>query len=249
MSIDLAVLEQRSPAERAALEAKRADLILLQQGPGWSAVRKPAGLPSLGAFFGDHLHFAAMACALVQGDAALPDCGLVHRLDNGTSGVSLLAHDALTLAALLQQRTAHLLSRDYWAIVQGALPDQGEISEPITHHPSNSAKMIISPAGQTARTLFRTLKRSGSRCLLELQIWGGRRHQIRVHLASLGAPILGDPVYGLAGPRLALHAVRVHFDDPVVATGHAAPQRLTPERFAIAAEPGEHFWAFAPELR
>jgi 23S rRNA pseudouridine1911/1915/1917 synthase len=235
-TLDPAVLDDRTPEERAVLEGKRQDLVLLGEAERWRAVRKPAGLPSTARHFGDTLHFAACA-----GTAGLPDCGLVHRLDTGTSGACLFARDTETLERFTLQRDRGELYRIYWAIVAGSTRERGTIDLAIAHHSSDPARMVCVAGENTrhrgkpqeARTDYVTLRSNGTSSLLELRIHGGRRHQIRVHLAHAGHPVLGDPLYGgdREAQRLALHANELVFDD---------------QRFR--ADPGGHFWAFAPDL-
>jgi len=253
--VDPSVLDERPQDERRTLARKRHDVLLLAEGDDWAVLRKPAGLGSVARFWGDTLHFAAYAREIMEqrrqdfrGDA-LKDCGLVHRLDFGTSGGCVLGRDARALAELIAQRERGDLSRTYWAIVANGVPGEGTIDEPIAHHPRDPASMVVvSDAGrrqgayrgepQPAQTRFTVLARSAEKSLLEVTLVGGRRHQIRVHLASLGYPVLGDGLYGpLAAERLALHATYVRFTAP----GGS-------ETVVVGAEPGDHFWTFAPTL-
>jgi 23S rRNA pseudouridine1911/1915/1917 synthase len=241
LTIDWQRLDSRTPEERARLAAKANDIVALAHGETWLALRKPAGLPSVGGFLSDELHFAAMVAA----STTLPDGGLVHRLDNDTSGVCLFARDAETHAAFLQQRHAHTLWRRYLALVGDGIADDGEVTLPLGHHPSDEARMRAVTDGaafrgepQSARTVYHVLRRGGGAALVSVEIWGGRRHQIRAHLAHLGWPVLGDPIYGTAAARLGLHAARLQFVDPI-----------THSQVVVEADPGAHFWNLAPALR
>lgn len=253
--LDPGVLDERSPEERRVLARKRHDVLLLAEGDDWAVLRKPAALGSVARFWGDTLHFAAYARDAMEQrrqdfrGIGLKDHGLVHRLDFGTSGACVLARDAQTLDELVAQREKGALGRTYWAIVASGVPEAGAIVDPIAHHPRDPAKMVIASCTgsgkhayrgepQRAQTRFHVLGRAQGATLLELTLVGGRRHQIRVHLASLGFPVLGDGLYGpLAAERLALHATYVRFTQP-----------RGSETVTVGAEPGGHFWGFAPKL-
>jgi len=142
----------------------------------------------------------------------------VHRLDKDTSGLVLIAK----LPQIQHQlSTAHdkLFQRHYLAIIEGTLePRCGEIADPIARKPGSIIERIVDPAGQSALTRFQTLKTNGKFSLLELELATGRTHQIRVHLAHRGHPLLGDDLYGGSLefiPRQALHAYHMEFSHPV----------------------------------
>ncbi len=144
------------------------------------------------------------------GLATLPRAGLVHRLDKETSGLllvarTLTAHTALTAA--LQQREIH---RQYLALVQGVVIAGASIDAPIGRHPRDRLRKAIDPEGRPAVTHYRVRERLSHHSLLEVTLETGRTHQIRVHLAHVGFPIVGDPLYGggLKLPRGASEAVR-----------------------------------------
>lgn len=136
----------------------------------------------------------------------------VHRLDYGTSGMILFAKSALNQAELSAAIQRHQIARIYYAVVQTSPPrPQGIINEPIA---KAGRKHYVSSQGQTAITHYRTIAESPQGALLELSLETGRTHQIRVHLAHIGAPLLGDPVYGVKTKlihRPALHAGKLSF--------------------------------------
>ena len=245
LAIDWSKLDTRSPEERERLAAKEQDIVALASGQGWRALRKPAGLPSVAGFVDDALNLAAMASASFGGNASLPDGGLMHRLDNDTSGACLFALTQEAYAAFLVQRESHALSRRYLALVADGIAERGEITWPLGHHPSDDSRMLAVKGDavfrgepQAARTVFEVQRRGDGAALISLEIWGGRRHQIRAHLAALGFPVLGDPIYGVPSGRLGLHAARLHFID----SG-------TRSEVVVEADPGAHFWNLAPVLR
>ena len=161
----------------------------------------------------------------------LPRAGLVHRLDKDTSGLLLVARTLTsqkTLAAALERRE---IRRTYQAIVQGALTGGGNIDAPIGRHPRERTRMAVVEGGREARTRYRVLERFRAHTHCEVELETGRTHQIRVHMAHVRAPLVGDPVYG-GRPRLpprpsdelrtalqsfrrqALHATRLKLEHP-----------------------------------
>jgi 23S rRNA pseudouridine1911/1915/1917 synthase len=144
----------------------------------------------------------------------------LHRLDRGTSGILLLAKSKAGERAIgLFKR--HAIHREYCAIVSGrVLGEEGKIDLPLARGEFSRGRRIAPDAhGKRAITRYRVLERYGQATLLHIELHTGRTHQIRVHLASLGHPVLGDRVYGppedpLAVPRLMLHAKRLAFRHP-----------------------------------
>jgi 23S rRNA pseudouridine1911/1915/1917 synthase len=137
--------------------------------------------------------------------------GIVHRIDKDTSGLLVVAknNDAhVRLAAQLKERKA---VRRYWAIVNGNIKeDEGTINKPIARSPKDRKKMAIVQGGREAVTHFRVLDRFGAYTLLECVLETGRTHQIRVHMASVGHSIVGDPVYGSRKERFKLSGQLLH---------------------------------------
>lgn len=136
---------------------------------------------------------------------------VVHRIDRETSGLVLFAKDAATHAALSRLFEKRRVRKSYLAVVSGAVAGPGRISAPIREF--GSGRMGVDPRGKDAETKYRPLKTWGEPpvTLLAVEPRTGRRHQIRVHLYSIGHPVLGDPQYGpgrpgAAGARLMLHA-------------------------------------------
>ena len=171
-------------------------------------LNKPPGLAVQGGS-NTTRHVDGMLDGLRFGDDERPR--LVHRLDKDTSGVLLIARTAAAAAFFTRAFREKTTRKTYWAIVDGAPEaDEGTVDAPLAKVSSAAAgwRMVVDPAGQRAVTHWRVLER-GARSLVEFRPETGRTHQIRVHAASLGAPIAGDPVYGAGRGPMLLHARRV----------------------------------------
>ena len=163
--------------------------------------------------------------------SAIPRAGIVHRLDKDTSGLLIVAKTLSVHHALIKQMQARKVHREYRALVQGNMISGGTIDAPIARHPTQRIKMAVHDNGKEAVTHYRVLTRFASHTLLEVALETGRTHQIRVHLAHLGYPIVGDKTYGKMRhyPKLpletqnalrdfhhqALHAYRLSLIHPV----------------------------------
>ncbi|WP_037352942.1 RluA family pseudouridine synthase [Selenomonas sp. FC4001] len=157
----------------------------------------------------------------------------VHRLDRDTSGLLLVAKEP-QIQYQLSPKGCKNFQREYQAIIQGELtPAAGLVDAPIARALPSIILRKVSPEGQSARTHYRTVKTNGQLSLIELQLETGRTHQIRVHMAHLGHPLLGDDLYGGNMDfiqRQALHAFRLSFKHP-----------MTEEKLVITAPPPADF--------
>jgi 23S rRNA pseudouridine1911/1915/1917 synthase len=145
--------------------------------------------------------------------------GIVHRLDRDTSGLLVVAKTEAAHRSLSLQLQRRTLGRVYWALVHGAFREAtGRIEAPIGRDPGHRQRMAVVDEGRPAVTDFAVIERMHRHTRLEVRLLTGRTHQIRVHLASIGHPIAGDPVYGRRGDTLlarpALHAQRLTFLHP-----------------------------------
>ena len=194
-------------------------------------VDKPAGLvvhPGAGhqegTLVGGLLSRFPDLADLVDAGVCAPDRpGIVHRLDKGTSGLMAVARTAEAYEALVGQLADRSMSRRYLALVEGHVADErGEIDAPIGRSNRTPTKMTIAAGGKAARTAYEVLERRTEprpTTLLECRLQSGRTHQIRVHMAAIGHPVVGDARYGTVDKRLPsgrffLHAFHLGFTHP-----------------------------------
>jgi 23S rRNA pseudouridine1911/1915/1917 synthase len=194
-------------------------------------INKPAGLVvhpgagnRMGTLLNALLHHAPML-------AALPRAGIVHRLDKETSGLLVVAKSERARQSLIEQLKQRTMSREYVTIVSGVLIAGGSVEAPIGRHRQDRKRMTVTEHGKPALSHYRVLKKYRAHTLLQVRLESGRTHQIRVHMAHIRHPVLGDPVYGgrarlpkeapaslreaLAGfHRQALHAVKLALAHP-----------------------------------
>jgi 23S rRNA pseudouridine1911/1915/1917 synthase len=175
-------------------------LMIIYEDRHLIVVDKPAGMvvhPAAGNFSGTLVNALLHHCPDLPGIGGVLRPGIVHRLDKDTSGVLVVAKDDVTHRGLSDQFKRHTTTRKYIGIVYGQIADEGKIDAPVGRHPLNRKKMSArSRRGREARTYWKVLKRTGQFSLVEFRLETGRTHQIRVHLSSIGHPLLGDPLYG-----------------------------------------------------
>ncbi|MHB1654857.1 MAG: 23S rRNA pseudouridine(1911/1915/1917) synthase RluD [Burkholderiales bacterium] len=188
-------------------------------------INKPAGLvvhPGSGNWQGTLLNALLYhAPELIH----IPRAGIVHRLDKDTSGLLVVAKTLEAQTHLVRQLQARSVKRIYRAIVQGAVPQEGCVDAPIGRHPGQRTKMAIVATGRPAVTYFSVLSRFAGSALVRCILETGRTHQIRVHMQSIGHPLVGDAVYNRTRngdidcvrnfPRQALHAAELGLIHPV----------------------------------
>ncbi|MFC1982763.1 RluA family pseudouridine synthase [Chloroflexota bacterium] len=188
------------------------DLLVIDK-PAGLAVHPAPGHPGNTLVNAVLFHFPHLADI---GDSLRP--GVVHRLDKDTSGLMLVAKNNASQANLINQFKTRSVSKAYLALVKGHLtPELGVIEADIGRDPRNRKRMTVVSGGREARTEYQVIKYVGDYTLLEIRPETGRTHQIRVHLAAIGYPVVGDSVYGVKSPHLSgqfLHACRLGFKLP-----------------------------------
>ncbi|MDD5126902.1 MAG: RluA family pseudouridine synthase [Dehalococcoidales bacterium] len=147
-----------------------------------------------------------------------PRPGIVHRLDKDTSGLMVVAKNRAAQLNLANQFKSHMVTKIYQSLVRGRLtPGCGIIEAEMGRDPHDRKKMAVVSRGRESSTEYRILRYIGNHSLLELKLRTGRTHQIRVHLAAIGFPVVGDTMYGMKSPYLArqfLHACKLGFSMP-----------------------------------
>ncbi len=194
-------------------------------------INKPAGLvvhPAAGNWSG------TLQNALLHYDpelAGIPRAGIVHRLDKETSGIMMVARSLQAHKKLVDALQARIVTREYLALAIGEMVAGGSVDQPIGRHPKDRKRMAVVEGGKEAVTHYRINRRYHGFTLLDVKLETGRTHQIRVHMAYIQHPLVGDPIYGgrrrvPAGlteetrtavqkfPRQALHARRLSFEHP-----------------------------------
>ncbi|MEA5580020.1 RluA family pseudouridine synthase [Nodularia harveyana UHCC-0300] len=210
------------------VEAEDIPLDILYEDDQVLILNKPAGLvvhPAPGHPDGTLVNAVLAHCPDLPGIGGVQRPGIVHRLDKDTTGAIAIAKTDLAYRSLQAQLQAKTARREYLGVVYGAPKTAcGIIDEPIGRHPQDRKKMAIVPiekGGRSAITHWQVLERLGNYTLIHFQLETGRTHQIRVHSAKIGHPIVGDPIYGSGrslGVNLtgqALHAWQLKLQHPV----------------------------------
>lgn len=227
------------PAVPSALEPERGDLRILHEDDSLLVVAKPAGVvvhPGAGEARGTLAAFLLEHCGRLSEIGGVMRPGIVHRLDKGTSGLMVVAKNDQAHRALSAQFKGRIVTKIYTALCLGApRPARGSIRLPIGRDPRHRQRMGVVEGGREAHTDYEVTELLGPASVVRLTLHTGRTHQIRVHLAALHCPLVGDSTYGASPmaarapigsralltnfPRPALHAQVLGFTHPV--TGEA----------------------------
>ena len=206
------------PEPQSHLEAENIPLSIVYEDPDLLVIDKPAGLavhPAPGHPGHTLVNALLYYLPTLAADADDLRPGIVHRLDKDTSGLLIVAKNRLAQANLSQQFKDRIVKKTYITLVNGKLtPEKGTIEAAIGRDPSHRQRMAIVNEGREARTEYSVIRYIGSYSLLEIKPETGRTHQIRVHLAAIGFPVVGDATYGLKShhiPRQFLHAAKISF--------------------------------------
>jgi 23S rRNA pseudouridine1911/1915/1917 synthase len=215
-------VDDAPPPQHIEVEGPRVDLQVVYEDEWLAVIDKPAGLvvhPAPG-----HPHGTVADALRQRGDAwslagGTERAGIVHRLDRYTSGLMVVAKTEAAHRSLAAQLADRSLGRAYWTLVWGGVTEEtGRVDAPIGRDHRDRKRMAVVERGRAAVTDFRVVERCAATTVLDVSLRTGRTHQIRVHLAYIGRPIVGDPVYGRrhdpAPGRPALHARQLHFVHP-----------------------------------
>lgn len=241
------VISYQEP-EPVVLEYQAQDIPLdiVYEDEDVAVVNKPQGMvvhPSAGHTYGTLVNALMYHVKDLSSINGVVRPGIVHRIDKDTSGLLMIAKNDRAHQILADELKEQKSLRKYWAIVHGNLPnDRGMIEAPIGRSDKDRKKQAVTAKGKPAVTHFQVLERFGAYTLVELRLETGRTHQIRVHMAYIGHPVAGDPLYGprktLKGSGQFLHARTLGFTHP-----------STGELLTFTAEPPAIFLETLEKLR
>lgn len=177
-------------------------------------VNKSQGMivhPASGVYEGTLVNAIMYHCKDLSGINGVTRPGIVHRIDKDTSGVLVIAKNDYAHNKLAEQLKDHSMNRVYMALVEGIIKcEDGTIDAPLARHPVEKIKIAVVKDGRRAITHFKVVERFRSSTLIECKLETGRTHQIRVHMAHNGHPLVGDPVYGYKKQRFKLEGQMLH---------------------------------------
>ena len=204
-------------------EPENIPLDVVYEDDDLAVINKPKGMvvhPAPGNSSGTLVNALLYRFQTLSGAGGEIRPGIVHRIDRMTSGLLVVAKNDFAHEALARQFAEHTAHREYLCLVHGNLKeDSGTVDAPIGRHKTDRKRMAVTEDGRRAVTHWHVLERFGTETLLDVRLETGRTHQIRVHMAYIKHPILGDEVYGSPAPKLglngqALHGYRLTFSHP-----------------------------------
>lgn len=203
-------------AEEPEIPAEDIELDVLYEDRDIIIINKPKGMvvhPAAGHYTGTLVNALMFHCkGQLSGINGVMRPGIVHRIDMDTTGILIVCKNDLSHSAIAEQLRVHSVTRKYYAIVHGVLKEEeGTVDAPIGRHPVDRKKMSIQKeGGKDAITHYKVLERFRQFTYIECRLETGRTHQIRVHMASIGHPLLGDAVYGPAKSPYKLQGQTLH---------------------------------------
>ena len=242
---EVAVQPTAHPSEQAH-QPEAIALDIVHEDDAVLVINKPPGLvvhPGAGNWEGTLLNALLHHAPELE---QIPRAGIVHRLDKDTSGLMVVAKTLPAQTALVRALQARDVKRVYWALAVGVFDrGEGEVDAPIGRHPTHRTRMAVVASGKPAQTRYMVLRQYPACAWVECHLRTGRTHQIRVHLAHIGHPLVGDPVYAgrrscpVTFHRQALHAYRLGFTHPQTGA-HVEWEAPMPEDFRALIEELDH---------
>lgn len=207
------------------LKPEKIALDILFEDSDVIVVNKPQGMvvhPASGIFSGTLVNALLFHCRDLSGINGVNRPGIVHRIDKDTSGILVVAKNDNAHRILADQLKEHTMNRVYLALVEGIIKEEeGTVDAPLGRHPVERVKIAVVKDGKRAVTHYKVIERYNSNTLVECRLETGRTHQIRVHMAYIGHPLVGDPVYGYSKGKQRfntsgqlLHAKKLGFIHP-----------------------------------
>lgn len=196
------------------VEAENIPINIIYEDKDVIVINKPQEMvvhPAPGNYSGTLVNALLYHCKDLSGINGVIRPGIVHRIDKDTSGILVIAKNDNAHNKLSEQLKEHTMTRTYLALVEGNIKvDEGTVNAPIGRHPIDRIKMAIVKDGREAVTHFRVLERFGDYTLVQCNLETGRTHQIRVHMAHIGHPLVGDAVYGYKKQKFNLKGQVLH---------------------------------------
>ena len=193
--VSLSVPENQIPD----IEPEDIPIDVLYEDDDLIIVDKPKGMvvhPAAGHYSGTLVNALMYRCGTLSGINGVMRPGIVHRIDRDTTGSLIVCKNDGAHRAIAEQLASHSIDRRYRAIVCGVLPEDGTVDAPIGRDPKDRKRMAVRPGGRRAVTHYKVLEHFGEYTYVECRLETGRTHQIRVHMAHIGHPVMGDEVYG-----------------------------------------------------
>lgn len=204
------------------LEPENLSIEIVYEDNDLAVINKPEGMvvhPAPGHETGTLVHALLFHLENLSSINGVIRPGIVHRIDKDTSGLLVVAKTDFAHQFFSEQLKTHQVKRIYWALVEGRLKEAGTVDKPIARDPKDRKKMAVVSGGRSAVTHYRPISNYSRHTLVRCELETGRTHQIRVHMASINHPLVGDPVYGFKKQRFqtpgqCLHAKEIEFEHP-----------------------------------